>query len=89
MGCGQTACADDENDWDRFKTRQDIKDVKWDVYSKEAHVAEQLVSKAPELKGILLKLDVSHYLAKEKLEYVHKDERKAVVAALALIKTLS
>lgn len=39
MGCGQKACADDEDEWGDFKTEADIEKVKWDVYSIEASFA--------------------------------------------------
>jgi hypothetical protein len=86
MSSGQKKCADDEDDWDHFKTHYEIGEIGWKVYSAESELAKQLVRKTPNLKGILLKLDVSHQLAKEKLEQTQKEERKALENAITLLE---
>jgi len=87
MSCGQSACADDENDWYDFKKNYGITDVKWDVYSVEASVARK-VGREQGFDGRTLKLLVQQELENRAMAQRHVAELEALLKAEALIRQL-
>jgi hypothetical protein len=87
MGCGMSAVHDDENEWYRLKETCQIKDVKWDVYSQEAHhvKAGWLAYKHT---GRRLKLYVRQEMEMADLKAKHKSEMEKLNSLIAFEASL-
>lgn len=89
MGWAQKAYDDDKDEWNDIKKEYKITEVLWDVYSQEARFVRALIKKTPGLRGKLLKLDVYHEVAKQKLYNDQFLERKQLIEALAVLEKLA